>query len=165
MTQKKKSHLEWSWIIMIAFITLSIVDIRFGLFGFACMTIPLIHALRGRGKIHCSHYCPRGSLLTKFLTHLSLKLTPPAWFKSKWTKHVLLTLMATMLTIALVHAHGDPTKIAFAVFRLMTASLLVGILMGYLYQPRTWCQVCPMGHATQLIHLQVKKQKMESNAA
>lgn len=38
---KKKSHQNWSWIIMVSFILLSILDIRFGLLGVICMTMPM----------------------------------------------------------------------------------------------------------------------------
>lgn len=150
---KRKSHMEWSWIIMLSFIVLSILDIRFGLFGFACMTIPLIHAFKGHGKVHCSHYCPRGSLLGRFLQKFHLGLTPPDWLRTKTTKNVLLATMAIMLTLSINHAQGNLHHIAFAVFRLMMVSLVVGVLMGILFKPRTWCQVCPMGHATHLVQM------------
>jgi len=33
----------------------------------------------------------------------------------------------------------------------MTASLALGVIMGVIYKPRSWCQVCPMGYVTELI--------------
>ncbi len=148
---KTKSHMKWSWIFMILFILLSIIDIRFGVLGFICMTVPMYHAIRGRGKIHCSHYCPRGSLLGNFLKNVSLQNNLPKKFKGKIVKNALLILMMTMFTISLIHAGPSFKRIAFAVFRLMTASLALGIVMGVIFKPRTWCQVCPMGYATGLI--------------
>lgn len=148
---KRKSHMSWAWIIIISFFLLSILDIRFGIFGFVCMSAPIYHALRGRGKIHCSHYCPRGSFLGKFLSKISLNNTMPKWMKSKASKNILLILMITLLTISLKHANGNFNKIAFSLFRFMGVSFLVGILMGVFFRPRSWCQVCPMGHATSLI--------------
>ena len=49
------------------------------------------------------------------------------------------------------HSGGQIDKIAFALFRFMFASFVVGVLMGVFFKPRSWCQVCPMGHATGLI--------------
>ncbi len=92
--KKRKSHMKWSWIIMISFIVLSILDIRFGFLGFLCITVPLYHAIRGRGKIHCSHYCPRGSLLGNFLKHISLDNNMPSYLRSKKSKEYTIRLNA-----------------------------------------------------------------------
>lgn len=154
---RKKSYQKWSWIFMILFIGLSIIDIRFGLLGFICMGVPIYHALRGRGKIHCSHYCPRGSLLGNFLKNVSLQNNLPKWIKIKTAKRVLLTWMVVMFTISLINAGPNINRIALAVFRLMTSSLALGVIMGIIFKPRTWCQVCPMGYGTELITKKIKK--------
>lgn len=154
---KKKSHMAWSWIIMIIFLALSVVDLRFGLGAVLCMTVPMIHALRGHGKIHCSHYCPRGSLFGKFLQRISLRNSLPAFMRTTAFKNALLSLMVIMLTISLSHNHDSIQAIGMALFRFMAASLAVGLTLGIFYQPRSWCQVCPMGHATSIIANYQKK--------
>lgn len=156
--KKRKSHQGWSWIIIISFFILSIYNVYFGLFGIACMTMPIYHALRGRGKVHCSHYCPRGSFLGKFLEKISLQNNLPNSMKSKKAKNILLSFMIFMLTASIIHSGGQIDKIAFALFRFMFASFIVGVLMGVFFKPRSWCQVCPMGHATALI-TDIKKTK------
>ena len=40
-------------------------------------------------------------------------------------------------------------------FRFMTMSLAIGILMGVVFKPRSWCTVCPMGTGTGLIQKQI----------
>ncbi|NMA83063.1 MAG: 4Fe-4S binding protein [Epulopiscium sp.] len=148
---KRKSYMKWSWIIIILFFVLSILDIRFGLLGFLCMLAPMYHALRGRGKVHCSSYCPRGSFLGKFLSKLSFQNTLPKWMRSKIFKHILLFIMMILFSTSLYHAGWDYLNIAFAIFRFMLTSFIVGILIGVFFKPRSWCQICPMGHATGLI--------------
>ncbi|NBI07054.1 4Fe-4S binding protein [Senegalia massiliensis] len=148
---KRKSHMKWSWIIIVSFFVLSIIDFRFGIFGFICMTAPIYHALRGRGKVHCSHYCPRGSFLGKFLQKINLGNNMPKWMKTKKAKNILLGIMITLLSISLIHSGGDFNKIAFSLFRFMGVSFIVGIMMGIIFKPRSWCQVCPMGYSTGLI--------------
>jgi len=160
---KRKSHMKWSWILIVSFFVLSILDFRFGILGLICMGAPMYHALRGNGKVHCSHYCPRGSFLGRFLNRISLNNNPPKWIKGKLAKNSLLILMITLLTISMIHAKGDFYKIAFSLFRFMGASFVVGILMGILFKPRSWCQVCPMGHATGIIKdIKDKKDKKET---
>lgn len=156
--KKRKSHQGWSWIIIISFFALSVLNVYFGLFGLLCMTMPIYHALRGRGKIHCSHYCPRGSFLGKFMEKVSMQNNLPNSMKSKKFKNMVLAFMILMLAISLVHSGGEIHKIAFALFRFMFASFVVGVLMGVFFKPRSWCQVCPMGHATALI-ADIKKEK------
>lgn len=148
--QKKKSHQSWSWIIMVSFIVLSIIDIRFGLLGILCMTMPMYHAIKGRGKIHCSHYCPRGSILQKFLKEISFSNTLPAPIR-KHGKKVLSAIMVILFSFSMYHAGPNIYRIGFAFFRFMTASLTLGVVMGVIFKPRSWCQVCPMGYATELI--------------
>lgn len=161
---KNKSHLSWSWIFMVMFILLSIVDFRFGLLGFLCIGTPIYHALRGRGKIHCAKYCPRGSLLGKFLQSISLENNLPKSFKTKTVKNTLMLLMITMFGVATYHAFMAPDffkALGFGIFRLMTASLALGIIMGVIFKPRSWCQVCPMGHGTALIKEAQDKNKQK----
>lgn len=159
---KKHSHMKWSWLFMILFLTLSILDFRFGLFGFVCMGAPLYHALRGRGKIHCAKYCPRGSLLGIFLKKVSFNNTTPKFLLTKKFKNGLLVVMLSVFSYAMYHTGGEINKIAFAMFRFMTTSLILGIIMGIVYKPRSWCGVCPMGHGTVLIDQQMKNNKNTS---
>ncbi|QCX32631.1 4Fe-4S binding protein [Caloramator sp. E03] len=156
-----KSIQSWSWILLIIFLILSIINYKFGLLGIICMSAPLYHAIRGNGKIHCSHYCPRGSLLGKFLSNMSLKNKLPDWMRSSLFKNIILTIMLVMLSISMYHANHkgfNLLKTGFALFRFMTASLLVGIIMGIFFKPRSWCQICPMGHSTALIDKAIRQQ-------
>ena len=154
---KNKSHMKWSFIFMILFLSLSIYDIRFGALGFICMGAPIYHALKGRGKIHCSKYCPRGSLLGVFLKKISLNNKAPKFMFTKKFKNALLIFMLTVFTLAMIHTGGEAKKIAFAMFRFMSSSLIIGIIIGIVFKPRSWCIICPMGNATLLIDKQLKK--------
>ena len=115
------------------------------------MGAPMYHAVKGGGKVHCQKYCPRGSLLGKFLEEISLKKNHPKFMTTKKFKHFMLILMMSVFTVSMVHTKGEFNKIAFAMFRFMSVSMILGIIMGIIYRPRTWCVVCPMGHAAGLI--------------
>lgn len=152
---KNKSHMQWAWAIMIAFLTLGIIDFRFGILGFACMGAPMYHALRGRGKVHCQKYCPRGSLLGRMLEHVSMNRKLPKFMMKKSFKHGLLAVMMIVFSISMYHAGWNFYRIAFSMFRFMTMSLAIGIIMGIVFKPRSWCTVCPMGTGTGLIQKQI----------
>lgn len=156
---KKKSIMSWSWIFMVLFFTLGIIDIRFGILGLICMGVPLYLAIRGGGRVHCAKYCPRGSLLGTFLEKISMKHNLPKSINNKVVKNLMLIWMIGMFSISLIMAGGDFTKSAAAILRMMTMSTAVGILMGVIFKPRSWCAICPMGYATGLIEKQQKKNK------
>lgn len=157
---KIKSHMSWSWVIIVSFFVLGVLDIRFGILGLVCMGAPLYHALKGHGKKHCAYYCPRGSFLGKFLEHISLKRPLPKFMTTRAFKNALLVLMLSVFTFAVIHSGGDFRKLAMAFFRFMGMSFIVGILLGVLFKPRSWCVVCPMGHGTQIIkEIQTERSK------
>ena len=156
----KNSHMKWAWVIMIGFLTLGILDFRFGILGFLCMGAPMYHALRGRGKIHCQKYCPRGSLLGRMLESLSLQNKMPKFMMKKSFKYGLLSLMLMVFSLSMYHAGWNFNKIAFSMFRFMTMSLVIGILMGIVFKPRSWCTVCPMGTGTGIIQKHVGKKDL-----
>lgn len=159
-----KYPIRWSWIIIITFFILGALDIRFGILGIVCMGTPIMHALRGEGKVHCIKYCPRGSFLGKFLAKLSLGYALPKVMGTRKFKYALLILMGTVFTIAIIHSGGDFTKLSAAFYRFMSISFIIGILMGITYKPRSWCVVCPMGHATQVIkEIQVAKPQVSTS--
>lgn len=154
-----KNHMHWAWSLMVLFLVLGIADSRFGILGFLCMLAPMTHALLGRGKIHCRSYCPRGSLLGKWLPHFSFQRDLPRFMTQKWFKLTLLTLMVGVFSFSLYHANWEFHKVAFRVFRFMVMSLGVGIVLGIFFKPRSWCVVCPMGTATGMIASRVSQIK------
>lgn len=156
---KHKNHMHWAWSLMVLFLVLGIADSRFGILGFLCMLAPMTHALLGRGKIHCRSYCPRGSLLGKWLPHFSFQRDLPRFMTQKWFKLTLLTLMVGVFSFSLYHANWEFHKVAFRVFRFMVMSLGVGIVLGIFFKPRSWCVVCPMGTATGMIASRVSQIK------
>jgi hypothetical protein len=157
ISTRKKSQQHWTWILIITFFVLGILDMRFGILGVVCMGAPIVHALKGDGKIHCSKYCPRGSFLGKFLEKISLHRQLPAYMRTKKAKNILLIVMLTVFSISLYHTGFVFEKMAFAFLRFMGISFIVGILMGIFFKPRSWCVVCPMGHGSGLIAEQRKK--------
>ncbi len=160
---KTNKFMKWSWTLMVLFLVLSIYDFKFGILGFICMTAPLYHVLKGDGKVHCQKYCPRGSILGRFLEKISMQNSLPKFMMKKAFKNVLLLLMISVFSFSMYHAGFNYNKIAFSVFRFMTISLILGFVLGVFFKPRSWCVICPMGHGSGLIDskfkLKLKKKK------
>ncbi len=158
---KEKSKMSWSWILMVLFFILSFIKIYFALLGLVCMAAPLYHTAKGKGKINCSHYCPRGSLFGKFFPYISLNRSLPNWIRSNIFKNLLLAFMFGMMGYGFIFSGGSLYKISFTVLRLIIISTGFGIILGIFFKPRAWCQVCPMGHLTGAINR--KKEKVNAN--
>ncbi|KAB3537728.1 4Fe-4S binding protein [Alkaliphilus pronyensis] len=159
----KKSIMSWSWIIILLFFSLAIIDIRFGILGLLCMAVPIYLAVRGGGRVHCLKYCPRASMLGNIIGKISLNNSLPKAINNKTVKIIMLVWMIGMFTISLVLAKGDFVKTAMAIFRMMTISTLVGIIMGVIFKPRSWCSICPMGTATAMIEKKIKKKNLKAS--
>lgn len=159
----KKSHMKWSWIIIITFFLLGILDYRFGILGTICMGTPILQAIKGNGKVHCAKHCPRGSFLGKFMTYVSLNKPLPKFLRTRKAKNILLIIMGAIFTVSMIHTGFVFNKMAFAFLRFMGMSFIIGILMGVFFKPRSWCQVCPMGTAAGLIAEAEKKKRMPAN--
>lgn len=161
---KRKSHQQWAWIIIVSFFILGIVNIRFGILGLLCMGAPIYHALRGRGKVHCSKYCPRGSFLGKFIALISMGHTLPKFMRTKKFRNIILLLMLSLFTFSMSHTGFVFAKMAFVMFRFMGMSFIIGIIIGIFFKPRSWCQICPMGHGASLVdkaYKRVQKSKLK----
>lgn len=143
---KRKSHMEWSWVLMFVFLALTIWKSYFGILGFVCMMLPLYHSLKGEGRVNCSHFCPRGSFLMRFLEKISLNNNLPKFFRTKKFKNFMFLFMMTMFSISIYGARGSLSSIGFIIFRFIVVSSIVAIILGIIFKPRSWCQVCPMGH-------------------
>lgn len=160
MAKKRRlSIVSWSWIIILLFFILSFVNPYFAIIGFACMFTPIIIALSGRGKMHCSHICPRGSFLGKFMPHMSFKKPLFKWMKTNVFKNIVMILMFSRFTWSIITTWGDLDSLLRAVVTFMFASFMVGIIMGIIFLPRSWCQICPMGQMSGLIDKGVKSAK------
>lgn len=163
--KKKKNYQPISWIIIVSFFILGIIDTRFGIFGLVCMGAPIYHALKGEGKAHCARYCPRGSFLARFLERISFGNNLPAKYRSRAVKNGMLMLMITLLSLSLSHTDFSFSAVSFVLLRFMFMSFMVGIVMGVIFKPRTWCQVCPMGHAAGLAAEQQRRQNRKPATA
>ena len=144
----RKPQLHWTWILIIAFFALSFYSFYFGIAAVVCMMMPLYFSISGKGKVNCSHYCPRGSFLGKFLPKFSLNKTLPSFIRNDKFKHGFFLFMIIVMTVSLITSGGNPAKIGFVFFRLVMVTTIAGVIMGVIFTPRSWCQVCPMGHAS-----------------
>ncbi|UCD34832.1 MAG: 4Fe-4S binding protein [Nitrospiraceae bacterium] len=98
-----------------------------------------------KGRVWCDWMCPRGSFYDLFLEKLSRKLPIPALFRKNWFRTVVLSLLMAALGAQIYYAWGDSFGIGRAFVMVLTITTTVGIVLGAVFKPRAWCQICPMG--------------------
>ncbi len=138
--------MRFSWIFFVLFFALAIIDRRFALAGLLCMLLPLYQSIRGRGKIHCSGYCPRGSFLHNAFARLSFRNTMPAFMRSSIFKNLLFVLMMGFFAVSMFSAKGDLAASAMVLLRMVLVTSIIAAVLGIIFKPRSWCSICPMGH-------------------
>jgi ferredoxin-type protein NapH len=98
-----------------------------------------------RGRAWCDWMCPRGSFYDLLLDRLKRSDSIPAVFKTNSFRGIILGLLVTVLGLQIYHAWGDSVAIGRAFVRVLTVTTTAGIVLGAVYKPRAWCQICPMG--------------------
>ncbi len=97
------------------------------------------------GRAWCDWMCPRGSFYDLLLDKMSRKVSIPEVFKANWFRTIILTLLMAALGIQIYYAWGDSYGIGLAFVTVLTITTTAGIVLGALFKPRAWCQICPMG--------------------
>lgn len=98
-----------------------------------------------RGRMWCDWMCPRGSFYDLFLSKLSRKLPIPPFFKTRAFRTVILSMLTVVLGLQIYNAWGDSYRIGRAFVTVLTVTTTAGIVLGAVFKPRVWCQICPMG--------------------
>ncbi len=98
-----------------------------------------------RGRYYCGWFCAMGSFHERLLALFSRKKKMLPVFKAPWFRWLIFVLMMGLLLSRLILAEGDPKKIGAAFVMMWTISTGMGIWLGLLWKPRSWCSICPMG--------------------
>ena len=155
----------WSWIITVSWMTVANFWKPFGLFGFVCMFTPIVIALSGRGKMHCARVCPRGSFIGVINKHLSRGLKRPDVFAKKGFRFaVWAVMMGSFIVMLVLFIPKGIDALGNAVLIFMEIATALALITGILFQPRTWCTVCPMGFTTGNITGLLSKGKTEGKS-
>jgi hypothetical protein len=158
MLKKFKSIQNYTWIYFLAMMFLANYNGYFGLLGFISMLTPIVLSGMGYGRLFCSHICDRGSFLGK-VKYLNLgRYSLPMKYQSRPFRFLYLFIMLGHFSINLFLAE-NLYQVGYAVFKLFLSSTMLGILLGIIFKPRTWCQICPMGFMQSEINNMITKKK------
>jgi polyferredoxin len=117
---------------------------RFALAAVICMVGPIIVSF-WKGRYWCGNLCPRGSLYDNLISKISRKRKIPRLFKSIYLRIFMVVFILTMFCYGVYQNWGNVYGIGMVFYRIIVITSIVGIILGMIYNQRTWCSFCPMG--------------------
>lgn len=146
----KQLYFRWNWIFMILFLLLNILDFRFGIIALMCIIPAIFMAIRNGNKKFCAVSCPRGNFLSQILKYWQKSIKTPKIFRNRIFKNIVFVIMFSLFIKSLVGTDGSIAAIGHVFFRFIFTSTVLGMILGILFKPRTWCQICPLGQGSHL---------------
>lgn len=140
---KKFIH-KWSWTILITFCIIGLFYPYIGAVAIVCMLAPVLVSFF-KGRLWCGNFCPRGSFNDILLARISKRLRSPKFLKKQWFRFLFLGLLMGGFAIQLFMAWGDIGAVGAVFVRMIIITTLLTILLGTIFNQRTWCTICPMG--------------------
>lgn len=141
---------SYSFIILIAFIILSLFDSRIAVLAIICMIAPIIVSIF-KGRFWCGNLCPRGSFYDNLVSKFSNNKKAPFFLKSNLFRSIILIFMMSMFAFGIYKNWGNLYGIGMVFYRIIVITTIVGIILSLFYNERTWCNFCPMGTISSMV--------------
>ena len=148
MTQKRfhrhfaTKGLPLYWII-IAYIVIGWFYPIVGLLALICMIGPVVTSI-AKGRWWCGNVCPRGNMYDRLLSKYSPHRPIPKFVRTFGFRLFMVLFIFTMfgIQLAFVESWSDVGRVFW---RIIVMTTVVGVVLSFIYAPRTWCSFCPMG--------------------
>ena len=115
-----------------------------GLLALICMIAPVAFALK-RGRWWCGNACPRGNFYDRVLAKYSPHRPIPKFLRTFGFRLFMVLFIFTMFGVQMYFAWGDWNAMVRVFCTIILVTTIVGIILSFVYAPRTWCSFCPMG--------------------
>ncbi len=142
---------DFLWALLLLSLLLPFFNIHLAWLSLAFMAAPVLLTLFTNSKAYCNKYCGRGQLYQLLGSRLkfSLDRKPPRFLSSFWFRACFFMLFIVRFGMMMATSGTGESAAALHAAMLMTTAL--GVLAMFLFRPRSWCVVCPMGAMTQAI--------------
>lgn len=115
-----------------------------GLLALVCMIAPVAFAVR-KGRWWCGNACPRGNMYDRLLAKYSPHRPIPPLVRTFGFRLFMVLFIFTMFGGQMYFAWGDWNAMGKVFWNIILITTVVGVLLSFIYAPRTWCSFCPMG--------------------
>ncbi|HHU63687.1 MAG TPA: 4Fe-4S binding protein [Clostridiales bacterium] len=139
---------NWSWVLIIVFLTLGWFYPIIGLVAIICMLGPVVVAFF-RGRLWCGNICPRGGILDRFFKGMSGNNRIPKIFKNIYFRLAVIALLMGNFAMGVSKAWPDAAAVGRVFVIIIGITTLVAIVLSLFLSRRSWCSFCPMGTMAQ----------------
>ncbi len=115
-----------------------------GFVAFICMVGPVLTSI-WRGRFWCGNICPRGNMYDRLLARYSPHRPIPPFLKSFGFRLFMVFFIFMMFGVQLYMGWGDWNAMGKVFWNIILMTTVVGVVLNFIYAPRTWCNFCPMG--------------------
>ena len=150
---------KYSFIILIGFLLLGVMDLRFAVVAIICMIAPIIVSIF-KGRYWCGNLCPRGNFYDNVVSKFSNKRKAPKFFKSYYFRALVFIVMMTMFTLGVKKNWGNLYSIGMVFYRIIVVTTIIGVILSLIYNHRSWCNFCPMGTVASVVSKFRKSKKV-----
>lgn len=144
MNKIRKYLHKWAWTVLVVFCIVGVFYPFIGIVAIVCMLAPVVVSIF-KGRYWCGNFCPRGSFNDILLSKISKGMKVPAILKEKWFKLLFLVLLMSGFGIQIYFSWGSIINVGSVFVRMIIITTLLSIILGTLFNHRTWCTICPMG--------------------
>lgn len=116
----------------------------FGYFVPICMIGGLVPAFFV-GRKWCDWACARGSFYESVVATLAGNRPVPRLLRSTGFRVAIMAALFATFGLRITQLWGDWAAVGGFFMTFLTATTVVGIVLGIIYQPRSWCAFCPIG--------------------
>ncbi len=139
--EAKSPSLYW---ILIAYLVIGFFYPAIGIIALICMIAPVAFAVR-KGRWWCGNACPRGNFYDRLISRYSPHKPIPAFVRRKGFRIFMVLFIFTVFGVQMYHAWGNWHAVGRVFWTIILVTTIAGIILGFVFAPRTWCSFCPMG--------------------
>lgn len=144
-TQRSKQTLRWVLGgLFVALIVAGWMIPWFGYFVPVCMIGGLVPAFFV-GRKWCDWACARGSFYESAVAMIAGDRAVPKFLRSTGFRVGIMSVLFATFGYRITQLWGDWAALGGFFVTFLTATTVVGIVLGVVYQPRSWCAFCPIG--------------------
>ena len=142
---KRRRIIQWI-LLWIMVITIGL-GWKYPLLGFS-VPLVMITGIMGsffNGRYVCGNLCPRGGFFDRILAHISLKKPIPPFFRLPALRISILILLLGFMTYRILQNPLSPAHWGRVFWLMCVITTSIGVVLGILIHPRSWCSFCPIG--------------------
>ena len=144
--RSKKPEL-YRWPLALLMIATLALGWKFPWMGFIVPVVILtviLYSLR-KGRYACGNICPRGSFFETFFRYVGGSRSIPPWLRSLPVRWSVFAGLMGFMGFQLIRNPGSAEHWGSVFWLACAVTTAIAIILGLVWQPRTWCAICPIG--------------------